>query len=192
MTKLAQYLRNDGDVQSRWRRISDRRYLLEITKRSGEFQGFMSKEALNVIHPQFSCSVDELIRRAKGSVQGMLVHATHKVLLGKLVTFTDCDGAETMMVSVTDISSHSQIVEIEGLTVVFEYFEDNGLKIPVIHKASYQTITVSSTELEQRYPKWETRKSIGEGMLLENEELMSYIFSNNETLTVTLPENELA
>lgn len=191
MTKLAQYLRNDGEVQSRWRYLSERNYYIELTKRTGEYQATMAKETLNMAHPHFSHSVDETLRRAKGSVQGMLIHAIHQILLGKFITFTDCDGAENVMVSVTGLNPQGHVIEVEGLVVVFEYFKDKGMQLPDIHKASFQTIKVSSNELEKRYPKWEARKTIGEGMLLEGEELMTYIFSTNETGDLVLPENDL-
>lgn len=188
MKDIFELLHEDPSLSSTWRKAADGR-IIALLLRDGSTplgQYVMTEETLASQHPMLKEAVEALIQWKKYSsdakyVEGRLVIATLKFLKGDFIEFETCDGHTQRVLDVFSVTNFSdKSVQVCGDTLQVEMYHRGETPIPCVTGLYVATHRAMRRDIEKRYPNWEVRKTVGEQLGLELNNLMRYAFSKEE------------
>lgn len=84
-------------------------------------------------------------------------------------------------------SASHQIVTVSGIKIQIKKVTLDGKTVPVVITACSRDYYFPYSELEQKYPKWETRFSVGSQLGLTGEDLLNYVVTTPIVSLVEAP-----
>lgn len=195
MTTLPPYLSKEPLLPTVWEAAGSTGFFVSIHKNGSVHTWFdVTNEQLNQHHPQLANGVRALLQcRAYslevGRAQARHVIATFDLLCERYIEFTDDRQTPRVMLDITGINKTGGMYEITGTLVDVEMFEVLGEHYPYAEGLYFTTFATNGVELEYRYPGWEARYEVCQGLSMEWPEMMGYIFTSKPVENATLPTN---
>lgn len=140
---------------------------------------------LKKMHPLLPACIKEHILRyqqlfKQSSMQGFQVEDVLHLLQHGSVDLVDTKGNNIVLLDVAKLAAKPDApdeVEIQGTDIEITYGENFGEVAPIVKITNWDTHNVYKSDLDARYPGWETKWRVGVELGVENNELMHNIFS---------------
>lgn len=110
------------------------------------------------------------------------VLGTLAYLNGETVLFQDADAQACLMYDLKNVEiNHDGMVNVTGQVITLETCEYGAKEVPYVTTATRCTVQVTPEEMSEKYPDWDKRLNVAQGLTLEQSELARFVFAVKTT-----------